>query len=99
MARDERGRGCARAVTLTNRFGDFRVMVAVAGEVRIAMTEQRQVGRRRGIQLLTFLEEEMVRLSGAILPGFGNKTPLVADQLTRTEYLRALGGECGARQI
>lgn len=45
MARNERGRGCARAVTLTNRFGDFRVMVAVAGEVRIAMTEQRQVGR------------------------------------------------------
>lgn len=69
--------------------------MAVAGEVRIAMTEQRQVGRRRGIQLLTFLEEEMVWLSGAILPGFGNKTPLVADQLTRAEYLRALVGECG----
>lgn len=37
--------------------------MAVAGEVRTAMTEQRQVGRRRGIQLLTFLEEEMVWLS------------------------------------
>lgn len=55
---------------------------------------------RRGIQLLKFLEEkEMVWLSGAIPPGFGNKTPLVADQLTRAEYLRAIGGECGAQQI
>lgn len=59
--------------------------------------EQSWVGRR-GIQPLKFVGE-MVWLSGTIPPIVGDKTSLVAEQLTREEYLRAIGGECDALQI
>lgn len=50
------------------------------------MTEQSWVGRRRGFQPLKFVEE-IVQLPGTIPPIVGNKTPLVADQLARAEWL------------